>query len=1286
MKKEEVEVENIKEEKVGVMAAKNCVKNKGRTKEDTKNEAKADMKRLEGKESRRDPELDRKSMGEGGEALINENETSVMVRGDEKNKQGHNLKEDQVKRKSKSEYDQCIDAASKKTFKSQKKNSPSKNADTSLKVERSMTLVKKRAKIAKYPDTELPERIMTKLKKTKEEELKEKNDAKDRESKLESEEKIDNALPSPKETKTTPIPCRVCDKFISKGNMSKHIRQVHSKTDVKDPAATKLPLQIEIKEDISTASCAVCGKGFVNKSTMRKHKRRAHPFSDAEDDESKEEKKGNIAGVIITRGKQADIRAGSQRVESENKTIATKRFECPDCDKGFNVESNMWNHRKFYCERKQSEPKTSDKKTKTSTSTVTSEKRQGISKISDENHKSKKSRKECNISAPTKEYDDNFLEDLECEWCHKEYTTTKILKKHKAKSCPENPNRKTTDCKELPETNKRYEMRTRKSISRNEDGEKVEATKNGQAQDLDKRKTRTMKLIEMRSNARDGKVDKEGILESEDDVGSNEGRSFEDSVSKRAELDNEQDNTCDEAEEDADIDEEEFQEFLSMQEEELSDDEGEAAEATVANTGEVEVEEDSNVDEQELADKNEAGEPENYIDKLTIGEEPESSGVSIDDNEEEETEDRRTANCRLNNDEKVPGEKKEEDKEKEVEALEEDYLKNQDDDFCDDDDIVDDFGDPVEEVGNDHTDEQDSVKKMEKVSQCLSDKVVKLDADVIEEEVEDVDLLEMDEEVVEDFDVEVGEDLDVDSLEVVVDVDEQQRSQEEEEKEEEADEDVTDEEASEDEEEGKGSERDEDEGTKGDKNDNGEGGNKTEGGSQQSEEDEAAYDYEEEGAETSDDEEDGEEGGKSDDGEEENKPAELNQQLEENHEEEEEEEGVADEEQTDWEEGVEKEEDGCVDSTVEGKKEGEEHLPEEMDCKIIDEEQENQPDELDEEEHNEGDRDEEEHGEEEQDMEVQGKISLEQNEDESIDFEKELGTEYLSYDVVEGKNLGVDSTKSSVDIMELDIDEYDDDLMEMDSAEEDEEDGSDEEIQVFEVKEGSNKDADGDVEAGDCDEDGEEVPDKIKFDGPIETEPGDHSKVGNEDNAPNMKNEGNDKNDWDSNASDQIAPGGDLGDKYENVPELEELDKLLDKYKHSVPAPIQGHLYSATSIEGDQFSATSIEGHLYSATFIDGDQFPATSIEGDQFLGTLEHFPDSQYLRALAKEEEEYLETSNEPTRNFGSPPLLDQDDDTLSLEAAELEDEVSLEEQVSEKISAQAHNGCFFDTFVGIF
>ena len=102
MKKEEVEVENKKEEKVGVRAAKNCVKNKGRTKEDTKNEARADMKRLEGKESRRDPELDRKSMGEGAEAVINENETSVMVRGDEKNKQGHNLKEDQVKRKSKS--------------------------------------------------------------------------------------------------------------------------------------------------------------------------------------------------------------------------------------------------------------------------------------------------------------------------------------------------------------------------------------------------------------------------------------------------------------------------------------------------------------------------------------------------------------------------------------------------------------------------------------------------------------------------------------------------------------------------------------------------------------------------------------------------------------------------------------------------------------------------------------------------------------------------------------------------------------------------------------------------------------------------------------------------------------------------------------------------------------------------------------------------------------------------------------------------------------------------------
>ena len=112
----------------------------------------------------------------------------------------------------------------------------------------------------------------------------------------------------------------------------------------------------------------------------------------------------------------------------------------------------------------------------------------------------------------------------------------------------------------------------------------------------------------------------------------------------------------------------------------------------------------------------------------------------------------------------------------------------------------------------------------------------------------------------------------------------------------------------------------------------------------------------------------------------------------------------------------------------------------------------------------------------------------------------------------------------------------------------------------------------------------------------------------------------------------------------------------MDKYKHSVPARNQGHLYSATSIGGGQFSATSIEG--------------------DQLLGTLEPFPDSQYFGALAEEKEEYLETSNE--QNFGSPPMLHQDNDTDTAEA-ELEAEVSLEEQVSEKIFAQAHNGCFF-------
>ena len=136
------------EEEEEVMAAKNGVNNKGKTKEDTMNEARADMKRLEGKESRGDLEFDRKSMGKGSEAVINENETSVMVRGDKKKKEGHNLKADQVRRENKSEYDQCIDATSNKTYKSQKKNSPRKIAVTSDKVERSMTSVEKRAKRA----------------------------------------------------------------------------------------------------------------------------------------------------------------------------------------------------------------------------------------------------------------------------------------------------------------------------------------------------------------------------------------------------------------------------------------------------------------------------------------------------------------------------------------------------------------------------------------------------------------------------------------------------------------------------------------------------------------------------------------------------------------------------------------------------------------------------------------------------------------------------------------------------------------------------------------------------------------------------------------------------------------------------------------------------------------------------------------------------------------------------------------------------------------------------------
>ena len=42
------------------------------------------------------------------------------------------------------------------------------------------------------------------------------------------------------------------------------------------------------------------------------------------------------------------------------------------------------------------------------------------------------------LSAPAKIVSEG---DLVCGWCEKKYSTKKILKKHRDKSCPENPNR-----------------------------------------------------------------------------------------------------------------------------------------------------------------------------------------------------------------------------------------------------------------------------------------------------------------------------------------------------------------------------------------------------------------------------------------------------------------------------------------------------------------------------------------------------------------------------------------------------------------------------------------------------------------------------------------------------------------------------------------------------------------------------------------------------------------------------------------------------------------------------
>ena len=146
--------------------------------------------------------------------------------------------------------------------------------------------------------------------------------------------------------------CDICKKqFSTRKTMVQHKRKVHT---LRDRSSMSVPHSMvhSIKGDISeqnhnsknkqvasSIQCEICRKTFTRKDTLVKHKRTLHYFGHKED----------VQKVVLLRHHEVRQSQDITKEPLKEAHSLEKAFSCPKCKKGFNVKSNMINHRDKYC-------------------------------------------------------------------------------------------------------------------------------------------------------------------------------------------------------------------------------------------------------------------------------------------------------------------------------------------------------------------------------------------------------------------------------------------------------------------------------------------------------------------------------------------------------------------------------------------------------------------------------------------------------------------------------------------------------------------------------------------------------------------------------------------------------------------------------------------------------------------------------------------------------------------------------------------------------------------------
>merc|ERR1712204_156200 len=191
------------------------------------------------------------------------------------------------------------------------------------------------------------------------------------------------------------------------------------------PVKTKSENKETNKEERTVSDKSVSDKPVSNRPTEGTSPKHQNVLNKQTESKSK---LPQYSGVSINVKNPLSLKAdGKENVKSETietKTTGVKAFKCDNCEKGFNIKSNLLAHSKLYCEKKtieESIPIVKDKANIISKEYATTAKE------------------------PSQHIKNNNA--YNCRWCNKDFATRRNVRRHEKDSCPDK-NEATTNVKD----------------------------------------------------------------------------------------------------------------------------------------------------------------------------------------------------------------------------------------------------------------------------------------------------------------------------------------------------------------------------------------------------------------------------------------------------------------------------------------------------------------------------------------------------------------------------------------------------------------------------------------------------------------------------------------------------------------------------------------------------------------------------------------------------------------------------------------------------------------------